>query len=498
MKVIVAGSGPAGVSAAKGLLERGCDVILLDAGNTLEPEKQAILQRIQQNNNRHESPKLRHHANGKNSIKLPYGSNFIYDGVNDYFSWETRHCYFKPSFAKGGLSNVWGSAVVQHSEQDVAHWPAACRNLSAYYTMLTNWMGRYFTDDTSSVLSQQARHLKQKWDKQRQTLMERGFTHHQAVLATDLANCRFCGACQHGCPYGLIYNSCHHLDKLREYPNFSYMSDVVVENFHELNQQVILYVNDKKHKRVKKLEADRLFVACGSGISSLLYLRALNQPGKKLRLKDSQHFMLPCMLDKRFDGVMQEALHTLCQLNLSVSHSSVSRHPVFMQIYTYMDHYLLEMQHKCKSLYPVIKKIAANWIERMIVIQGYIDSRESNELIIQYQPSGHYVIREQRVNHVSSTIKNVMRHLKQHSNMLSLRPWRLLHLQSVTGQSNHVGSSLPMSDNPQGDEVDIWGKPVMFERVHFVDGSVLPSIPAGPITLTIMANAYRIAKETPL
>jgi choline dehydrogenase-like flavoprotein len=30
-------------------------------------------------------------------------------------------------------------------------------------------------------------------------------------------------------------------------------------------------------------------------------------------------------------------------------------------------------------------------------------------------------------------------------------------------------------------------------RVHIVDASVFPTIPAGPITFTIMANATRIA-----
>ena len=49
MKIIVVGSGPAGVSVAKALLERGCKVTLLDAGNTLEPEKKVILDKIQQN-----------------------------------------------------------------------------------------------------------------------------------------------------------------------------------------------------------------------------------------------------------------------------------------------------------------------------------------------------------------------------------------------------------------------------------------------------------------
>jgi choline dehydrogenase-like flavoprotein len=41
----------------------------------------------------------------------------------------------------------------------------------------------------------------------------------------------------------------------------------------------------------------------------------------------------------------------------------------------------------------------------------------------------------------------------------------------------------------------VLGRPVGFERVSAVDAAVLPSIPATTITLTVMANAHRIASE---
>ena len=41
-----------------------------------------------------------------------------------------------------------------------------------------------------------------------------------------------------------------------------------------------------------------------------------------------------------------------------------------------------------------------------------------------------------------------------------------------------------------------WDKPNNLKRIHCIDASVLPSIPATTITLTIMANAYRIGSES--
>ena len=63
------------------------------------------------------------------------------------------------------------------------------------------------------------------------------------------------------------------------------------------------------------------------------------------------------------------------------------------------------------------------------------------------------------------------------------------------GQSNHLGGSFPMRRNPGKFETDVMGRPYGYKKVHLVDATVFPSIPAQTITLTIMANAYRIVEQ---
>jgi choline dehydrogenase-like flavoprotein len=50
-----------------------------------------------------------------------------------------------------------------------------------------------------------------------------------------------------------------------------------------------------------------------------------------------------------------------------------------------------------------------------------------------------------------------------------------------------------MRENPQVLETDVLGRPAGLRRVHLVDASVFPSIPATTITFSAMANAHRIA-----
>ena len=60
------------------------------------------------------------------------------------------------------------------------------------------------------------------------------------------------------------------------------------------------------------------------------------------------------------------------------------------------------------------------------------------------------------------------------------------------GYGFHVGSSFPMSKTPKGRQSDIYGRPYGLKKIHIVDASIFPSIPASTITYTVMANSYRI------
>jgi hypothetical protein len=63
------------------------------------------------------------------------------------------------------------------------------------------------------------------------------------------------------------------------------------------------------------------------------------------------------------------------------------------------------------------------------------------------------------------------------------------------GRSFHSGGSFPMSTEPRGFQTDLLGRPPGWERIHAVDATVFPSIPATTITFSAMANAHRIGSE---
>ena len=94
-------------------------------------------------------------------------------------------------------------------------------------------------------------------------------------------------------------------------------------------------------------------------------------------------------------------------------------------------------------------------------------------------------------------VKKVLRELLGRSRAGSAASSCLVHRSSPNpGRSFHCGGSLPMRSKPGKFESDPLGRPHGWWRVHAVDASVLPGVPATTITFSVMANAHRIGWET--
>src|SRR5262245_43774870 len=119
----VIGSGPAGVSCAHALVEQGLDVTMLDAGLELEPDRQRALAKLQNSPRQcwDEASLGAIKANVSSNFggipkKLAYGSEFPYLETEKWMTMESHGVKITPSLAVGGLSNVWGAAVLPYSE----------------------------------------------------------------------------------------------------------------------------------------------------------------------------------------------------------------------------------------------------------------------------------------------------------------------------------------------------------------------------------------------
>ena len=134
---LVVGSGPAGVSGAKALLRQGRRVTMIDVGLNLEPVRRALLDRIASREVEAWDPievaalkgHQPHDARGI-QVKLAFGSDYPYRSATESLGLSIPDGTFKPSFARGGLSTVWGASAMPYNAHDLERWPITEQDLA--------------------------------------------------------------------------------------------------------------------------------------------------------------------------------------------------------------------------------------------------------------------------------------------------------------------------------------------------------------------------------
>jgi choline dehydrogenase-like flavoprotein len=518
----IIGSGPAGVAAAAALVQRGLPVTMLDAGGELEPDLQAIAARLGQqlpelwdvrDRERLQGP-LRLNAEGA-PLKLAFGSDYVYRDIDRLLPVVADGVDAYRAVAAGGLSVVWGAAILPYSDDDFEGWPIDTAAMQAYYVAALELTGLAGEDDgiarfyplhvapTSSVeLSSQARFVKDRMTRHAAQL-ERQHIHFggaRLAIGADPSGvahaCVHCGMCLYGCPYGLIYSAQATLKtRLAASRHFTYVPGYIVKRLTEGPDSVAIEAVSRDSLQPQRFEASRVYLAAGVLSSTAILLESLGAYSQPLELPQSEHFLLPLVLRGAAGRASRQRLHTLSQMFVEIRDRALSRHGIHLQLYTYNDLYARMAKDRLGPLYPLLAPTMERVIDRLVVIKGYLHSEESSRIRATLEPrDGGSALRLTAVPEPRSdaTIRAVLRLLASNSKRIGAFPLRLGFRKGLPGSGIHVGGSFPMRRDPKRLESDVLGRPVGFTRVHAVDSAVFPTVPAAPPTLTIMANAYRI------
>jgi choline dehydrogenase-like flavoprotein len=503
---VVIGSGPAGVAAARALLDQGLDVTLIDAGREMPAAAKSLQDQLAQGEpgqwseatrKRLRQGGLKDHA--KVPLKLLFGSDFPY-AADPRIS--ESGASILPSLARGGLSNVWGAAIMPASEQDTANWPIKAADLTPHYQSVLKWLPHaqarddladrfpLYSDQAQALaLSSQAEAMHADMQSGREDLAASGMVSGKARLAIE--GCQYCGLCIHGCPWGAIYNSAVTLQNLLSKHGLKYHPGSTVRSITESAHAVTLEIESREG--LQTLQARRVFLAAGVLNSALLLYKVLNGP--EFRIRDTAYMLVPFLRRKNTPGVQGERLYTLAQLFTEVNDPAISRQNIHLQWYSYNDLYEEEFAKKFGPLMPLLKPMINKWLlGRLWTAQVFLHSDDSHSMSLQSRDNGESFQLEAIHNPRTEAIMNsLLKKLQQQGRNLGGKPLSFARRNGLPGRSFHAGASLPMSANPGPMESDIFGRPAGLKRVHVVDSSVLPSLPAATITLTVMANAHRIA-----
>jgi choline dehydrogenase-like flavoprotein len=350
-------------------------------------------------------------------------------------------------------------------------------------------------------MSRQAAAMLRDMERHASTLAAKGVQYGAARIAVHARqngqDCVHCGLCMYGCPYQLIYSTRTTLQQLRQNPDFHYVSGFHAKRVEEVGDQVKISGTCLPAETARSFLAERVYLACGFLETTALLLRSLDNYDRAIPASDSQYFLLPFLRFRGVAGVRTEPLHTLAQLFLEIDDQKVSPYTVHLQTYTYNDLFNVAARSALWGAGKVLPTAAL--LSRLLLFQGYLHSSQSGRLAIELrrQSSGEDLL------HVSGTerpetrrqISAIIRKLFTMAGELRALPLPSLLRVGAPGRGFHGGSSLPMRQHPKGLETDVFGRPAGLRRIHAVDSSIFPSIPATTITLTAMANAHRIGDE---
>ena len=511
--IYIVGSGPAGVSCAHALLCKGLEVTMLDSGLELENERGKILEKLSGTKPENWDLDLINTIKGNtvastsgSFVKGVYGSDFPYREVNTYMPYEAKNVQPRISLAKGGLSNVWGAAVLPYLDEDISDWPISVKDLTPHYESVLSFMDlAAINDDLANKFplysktykslnpSNQAIDLMEDLEPNKNILNKRGFLFGHSRLAVN-SNCVYCGLCHYGCPVGAIYNSSSTLEELKKNKNFHYIKDVIVQKIVESNGIVKIFATSRSKNGPVLFTGTRVYLACGVISTTKILLESLEAYDKELMIKDSQWFLIPLIRYKKSPGVINEKLYTLSQLFVELFDLNLSKNIINLQLYMYNDLFLNAIKNILGFTYPLFKFPVKEVLDRLMLIMGYLHSDSSSSFSVKLQ-KGKLIMNAKINKDVNKTISGVYKKMFENRDFFKAIPIPGITRIPKPGYGSHSGGSFPMKAKPRDFETDILGRPYGFSKVHVVDSTIFPSIPATTITLTIMANAYRIGSR---
>jgi choline dehydrogenase-like flavoprotein len=514
---IIVGSGPAGLAAATALVSHGRRVTILDVGEQIEPERAALRSRMGSVEPDQWDPvdvamAREPGRTGQSEGIRPFGSDVLFrDPVGFAASNIGQNSVgLKPSFATGGMSNGWGAAVLPYRIEDITTWPIGEEELSPHYNALRSFvpiasqadaLAELFPmlnvpDDTSLPLSSQGAQLLHRFDGCREQLKTRGVYYGKARQAVT-NECRACTMCLCGCPYGLIFNASHAIERLSRTGDIDYRRGQYVLRFEEHESGVRVWSRDLSSGTHTEHAGERVFIAAGVLSTAKIVLNSLGKIGDAILMSDSQHFFLPTLQSWwPRPNPAKEARHTLAQLFVEILDPAVSEHAVHFQLYTHNDSYAADMRTRFGLFAGPLKPAITHVSRRLVVAQGFLHSDDSAQIEIRLVEQGNearLAIKPIVNPRTDSAVQRAIRKMRDVALSVGLLPLAPLRRIGEVGSSFHCGGTFPMRENPRDLETDNLGRPAGLRRVFLVDSSVFPSIPATTISLSIMANAHRIA-----
>jgi hypothetical protein len=478
---LIVGSGPAGVAAAMKLQSLGISTMMIDTNLNDSDEYLEI------------NPEV------AKKRKLIFGSDYPYRHFNFGPKITLKGAGLPCSFAQGGFSTLWGASFLPFSRNDISHWPIDLDGLKLGYEFVASKVPISSTSNRKLVNYDDYQNQRNLKPDQVFRLTDSSMLHHKNLeiggsrltVRTSMNNnsdCIHCGKCLSGCGIGSIWSSKDELNALIK-GGLMYLSGervlVIRSNRDDFSVDTI-----SKDGSVRNIDGfSKVFLAAGN----VETFRILARSGMVDTFADVQHsttFYFPSIISKR--KLYNTNNFGLSQVFIRLQNDSKESEAHF-QLYSLSNEMFISMTKRIPIFKLIPLRIRSKLMSKIVMSIGYTNAEHISALKFALMQNGDCEIQGEFLSSRRVIKKNLRRKVLRSNKAfrkLGLITFSRFLVLGLPGDGVHAGGWLV-----SGDKCDDMGSPVAQKGVHVIDSSVLPSIPDGPITFTIMANAVRIVSE---
>jgi choline dehydrogenase-like flavoprotein len=529
MRIAVIGSGPSGIAAATSLCETGHFVDIFDAGfprpSSCHELGLSILSdfenasTLSSKNLKALQPDISGSKQNKTAFrrKRILGSLFPFDEIEKFLPIEGAD--FPRAIALGGLSNVWGAACYTMSENQFFNWPISEQDMVPYYQKAADFFGLDQFDDALSqcypvygVRSKTPRRnsgsvvesLLQHWHNKEQALSSDGIVAGRSRLAVNFDQNKFgctnCGLCFSGCPTDAIFHSDQLLASLLKNPKCRQIDGVFVNRFvNQSDGRLSLEVYNRRLKEVQLTDQyDNIFLAAGPLSSFRIAAQSLAIDDAETEVFDNDMLVFPAYSHKSADRKFSPHKFALSEAAVNIAVDSCPANNVHTQFYAFQPYFMGNLGSFLFDQATWKSKLPSLLLSRFLLGFMYLPGRNSRSAKFKVKPKpeqNHWSVEVSALANPPSqaSFSSALQKMKK-SKQFSVTPIPYFAQSTSFGFSGHLAGTLPMKSRPRSLETGIDGSLGGDPRILVVDSSVFPDLPAQNPTLTIVANALRVAK----
>ena len=514
--VIIVGSGASAMAAAWELRNR--KVLILDTGLT-PPETPSLQKNLF--DLRQGDPEQAEYLLGSDfqslvniqrsdlvSVKLKAPLiDFVIRGLPELAPLDAHEFVPFISYARGGLANAWGAGAYRYTDGDLEGFPINAGDLWPYYDELTTHMGISGVNDDLEPFFGHINGLQPPlpfnrncgrfyrcWRRKKQQMARHGIhvgRTQLTVLTRELDgrpaysgdNTSFFTTVNPS-----IYTPRITLDRLRQYPNIQYLPGWLVERFSAPGSHVEVHARALEGNGLRTFRGRHLLLAAGAINSGRIVLRSFDDTRTRLPILDNPVSFIPFVDLTAIGAATDMTGYEGGQLILIYEGP---RFPGRVQgsIYSIISPLRSDLFFNFPFSLRGNLALTRHIIPAMTVLQlFYPDSpREGNYLRLG---KGNLLEIHYQDQPKLGAVERLLIH--------KFFPWGFTALPPLVqfpkpGNSIHYAGTVPMERRDlkyhSDRECRLNGAP----RVHLIDGSVFPHLPAKNLTFTLMANAMRVA-----